>query len=711
MNRALLAHTWRANRWRLLIVAVGLLLWGACCRSSSTRSASQFQELVRQRRHPAPVRPVRRRRHLQPDRAPSRSGSSTRSRSGSTSCSPSGSRPRRSPASASAGRSRSCSSRPLSRRGVYLTLAVAARRRSSAVTIAALIARGARRQRRRPAGRPSSASANLPILWLNGALLFWAFGGDRAARLGLVRPAHARRSGISLAFVLVSYFLDVLGSLWPDAEVAPAVLAVPLPRCQGRPRGPARHVGLRRPRRGHRGRRRRRARGLPAARPRRARPDRAGLRGAAPARLDGAARTTSARSSAARHPGRERRAGLGVAALSPAAQQQPDDHREVALERPSRRRGPRGRAASAELQRPASSRSTRGSARSTSSGGSGSSALLVTMNQPSSTATGARSVICQSMKATALVVEQGDVGELEVAVEADRGQSPERRDQRRRVGAEPRRRGRARRPARAGRSRPSRRRKIVADRVAVGGVAGGRPAGEEGQPLGQRAPRRRRRARRSAARRRGLAPRQRVEQRDPVDQAIGRRRRRGRARGRPLPGRRARSRGPASGSPPRPSPSTRRAEVGGRARAGGRPPATPSRDPGAREPRLADLVVARRRGRSSRVAGDVRLRTNRSSPRSSVVKVAPDQPSVGKRPLGDAGQAVLGEQVRERAVAPAGHARRGAALSTAPGRRARRPGPPSMYSTCESGQFRVRTTTSGSVAEAFSSTWISPAGM
>lgn len=34
-----------------------------------------------------------------------------------------------------------------------------------------------------------------------------------------------------------------------------------------------------------------------------------------------------------------------------------------------------------------------------------------------------------------------------------------------------------------------------------------------------------------------------------------------------------------------------------------------------------------------------------------------------------------------------------------------------MYTTCESGQLRVSRTTSGSSAEAFSSTWTSPAGM
>ena len=57
---------------------------------------------------------------------------------------------------------------------------------------------------------------NLPILWLNGTLLFWAF-----AAIALLASASFDRLtpalGISLAFVLVSYFLEVLGSLWPDA--------------------------------------------------------------------------------------------------------------------------------------------------------------------------------------------------------------------------------------------------------------------------------------------------------------------------------------------------------------------------------------------------------------------------------------------------------------------------------------------------------------
>ncbi len=75
--------------------------------------------------------------------------------------------------------------------------------------------------------------ANLPILWLNGALLFWAFGAIALlASVSFDRLTPA--IGISLAVVLVSYFLDVLGSLWPDAKWPPAVLALPLRRCQGR---------------------------------------------------------------------------------------------------------------------------------------------------------------------------------------------------------------------------------------------------------------------------------------------------------------------------------------------------------------------------------------------------------------------------------------------------------------------------------------------
>lgn len=57
----------------------------------------------------------------------------------------------------------------------------------------------------------------LPLLWLNGVLLWVAFGAiGLAASVSFDRLTPAL--GITLAIVVVSYFLEVLGSLWPDAE-------------------------------------------------------------------------------------------------------------------------------------------------------------------------------------------------------------------------------------------------------------------------------------------------------------------------------------------------------------------------------------------------------------------------------------------------------------------------------------------------------------
>jgi ABC-2 type transport system permease protein len=59
--------------------------------------------------------------------------------------------------------------------------------------------------------------ARLPLLWLNGVLLFAAFGA-----IGLAASVSFDRLtpvlGIVLGFTIVSYFVDVLGSLWPDAK-------------------------------------------------------------------------------------------------------------------------------------------------------------------------------------------------------------------------------------------------------------------------------------------------------------------------------------------------------------------------------------------------------------------------------------------------------------------------------------------------------------
>jgi ABC-2 type transport system permease protein len=57
----------------------------------------------------------------------------------------------------------------------------------------------------------------LPMLWLNGMLLWGAF-----AAIGLAASVSFDRLtpaiGITVAIVIVMYFLDILGSLWPDAK-------------------------------------------------------------------------------------------------------------------------------------------------------------------------------------------------------------------------------------------------------------------------------------------------------------------------------------------------------------------------------------------------------------------------------------------------------------------------------------------------------------
>jgi beta-exotoxin I transport system permease protein len=105
--------------------------------------------------------------------------------------------------------------RPISRRAFYVTLFAAALG-FVAVTVAALLAGGV--------GGSLFAGVigelpirHLPLLWLNGVLLFGSFmavGLAASASFDRLPPAL----GLTIGFVVVMYFLEVVGSMWPAAE-------------------------------------------------------------------------------------------------------------------------------------------------------------------------------------------------------------------------------------------------------------------------------------------------------------------------------------------------------------------------------------------------------------------------------------------------------------------------------------------------------------
>ena len=187
-------------------------------------------------------------------------------------------------------------------------------------------------------------------------------------------------------------------------------------------------------------------------------------------------------------------------------------------------------------------------------------ALFETSSQPSSTATGASAIICQSMSATRPSSSERDVGELEVAVErrspaAGRARQAAARDRPTAAATRSRARGGA---SRSKASQPVE--EPVADGEALGAIALGRRPRQQQQPLAQRTPRPvpvggRRAGTRPRASRAGVRPRR----------GRGRAsRRRAAGRSRDAPRRSARSTGRASGSrspsPSRADPEVRRDE-------------------------------------------------------------------------------------------------------------------------------------------------------
>ena len=214
MNSALLRHTWRVQRIKVAIVSSALAAWGFVPPIIYKQYGSQFAGLVES--------------GLLPKEFARFGGGDVFSLAGSIALSfihpiaiiltsvfavgfsaaaIAGERQR--------GTLEVALARPVSRRMFYLNL-LAATFAFIAILIAALLAGGI-------SGATFAGVVdelpfrNLPLLWLNSLLLFGAF-----AAVGLAASASFDRLtpaiGVTLGIVIVSYVLEVLGSLWPAAE-------------------------------------------------------------------------------------------------------------------------------------------------------------------------------------------------------------------------------------------------------------------------------------------------------------------------------------------------------------------------------------------------------------------------------------------------------------------------------------------------------------
>jgi ABC-2 type transport system permease protein len=105
--------------------------------------------------------------------------------------------------------------RPLSRRGLYVTILAAVLSFIALVLAAASV--GTVVGSALVGVLDELAIDRLPMLWLNGMLLWGGFAAiGLAASVSFDRLTPAL--GVTVAIVIVMYFLDILGSLWPDAK-------------------------------------------------------------------------------------------------------------------------------------------------------------------------------------------------------------------------------------------------------------------------------------------------------------------------------------------------------------------------------------------------------------------------------------------------------------------------------------------------------------
>ena len=214
MNGALFSQTWRAQRIRIALVSTALVAWGCLMPVIYAKFGSQFQALFES--------------GVFPEQFAKLGGGDIFSLPGSialgfihpiaiiltsvfsvgfSSSAIAGERQR--------GTLEVALSRPIGRRAFYLTL-LAAALSFVAITVTALLAGTV-------AGTAFSGVtaqypfAHVPLLWLNGVLLFGSIAAvGLAASVSFDRLPPAM--GMTLGFVLVMYVLEILGSLWPAAE-------------------------------------------------------------------------------------------------------------------------------------------------------------------------------------------------------------------------------------------------------------------------------------------------------------------------------------------------------------------------------------------------------------------------------------------------------------------------------------------------------------
>lgn len=214
MNGALFRHTWRSQRIRLGLVSLALLGWSSLLPFIYARFGSNFKSLLES--------------GLLPQQFARFGGGDVFTLSGTialtlihpipmilTSVFAVGFSAYAIAGERQRGTLEVVLARPLGRRAFYFTLLLAS---FTFVAIAIAMLLGGTILGSSLAGvRAELPIRQMPLLWLNGVLLFGAF-----AAIGLAASSTFDRSapalGWTLGIVVVMYVLEVLGSLWPDAE-------------------------------------------------------------------------------------------------------------------------------------------------------------------------------------------------------------------------------------------------------------------------------------------------------------------------------------------------------------------------------------------------------------------------------------------------------------------------------------------------------------